>query len=218
MSFLEESFYDHSDIYQHWVSHPFVPHCFSHSFLNSVPNLSFHMFHIHSSSCIPFHFIFLLVSLLTVSLRISLPPSSAMTHCLIFITAALTLPYNQSKNWLHLRLRRQWHLLEQVQAKHTLIVLVLPRWNCNLLPNVFISFLQSADEFIQINHCQSKTAIWFICRHISCKWMEAGAGHMLKSKDLLSTWLKINAGIKLYCVLWLFLFSTESLIFTLPHF
>lgn len=48
------------------------------------------LFLVLSSPYIPFHIIFLFVSVLTLLVCVSLPPSCALSHCLIFITAALT--------------------------------------------------------------------------------------------------------------------------------
>lgn len=62
---------------------------------------------ISSSSLCPYSYCSLIFSPL---------PSSTMSHWLVFIAAALALPYNQNKNWLHLQLRRQRHSLEQFQA------------------------------------------------------------------------------------------------------
>lgn len=76
MSFLEESFYDRSDVHQHWVFHPFVPHRPSHSFLHTATCLSSSISYVQS----PTVFLFLLHSL---SFNL---PLCVLTHALLSVS------------------------------------------------------------------------------------------------------------------------------------
>lgn len=156
------------DMYQQWTFHAFVQHCFSHSPFHSVTDVSSAVSHVQSPTfSLPLAFPFISSSSLCpyslFRLSVFLPLSCAMSHRLIFITAALTQPYNESRNWLHIQLRQQWYVLELFQAKHTSVatpdtisvyighcfvdvvdrlsaLIALSFRNCNMLPNVLISF------------------------------------------------------------------------------